>query len=224
MGVQISLQVHNRNIFHISLFYFKSAHFFFSLSQNLQSPFYPKHYCGVFGVYGHPNAAELTYYGLYALQHRGQESAGIVTCDDGEPKTHKGMGLVADVFDNNTLKALSGNSAVGHVRYSTTGSSLLKNAQPFVVDYAKGDMAIAHNGNLNNASLIKSELESKGSIFQSNMDTEVIVHLIARSKEKPPWKGRFMPSNRWRGNGTYISIKSCSSTKCCRCISALCGT
>jgi amidophosphoribosyltransferase len=140
--------------------------------------------CGIFGIYNHPEASNITYLGLYSLQHRGQESAGIVSSDGKHLHHFRQMGLVSEVFTRETLKKLPGRSAIGHVRYSTAGSSELKNAQPFTVDYAKGGAAIAHNGNLTNAFLIKSELESDGSIFQSNMDTEVIVHLIARSKEK----------------------------------------
>jgi amidophosphoribosyltransferase len=138
--------------------------------------------CGIFGVMGHPEAANLAYLGLYALQHRGQESAGIA-CSDGEVITfHKEMGLVADIFSEDILARLPGHTAIGHVRYSTTGSSELKNAQPFVVDFESGSIAVAHNGNLVNAHVLKQELEVGGSIFQSTMDTEVIVHLIARSK------------------------------------------
>jgi len=140
--------------------------------------------CGIFGIFGHPEASNIAYLGLYALQHRGQESCGIVSSDGKQLHHHRQMGLVSEVFTRDILKRLSGKSSIGHVRYSTAGSSELKNAQPFVVDYAKGGLAIAHNGNLTNAFLIKSDLESSGSIFQSNMDTEVIVHLIARSKEK----------------------------------------
>jgi amidophosphoribosyltransferase len=140
--------------------------------------------CGIFGIYDHPEASNITYLGLYSLQHRGQESAGIVSSDGKRLHHFRQMGLVSEVFNRDTLKTLSGRSAIGHVRYSTAGSSELKNAQPFTVEYAKGGVSIAHNGNLTNAFLIKSELESDGSIFQSNMDTEVIVHLIARSKEK----------------------------------------
>jgi amidophosphoribosyltransferase len=140
--------------------------------------------CGIFGIFNHLEASNLAYLGLYALQHRGQESAGIVSSDTRQLYHYRQMGLVSEVFTKEILKRLSGKSAIGHVRYSTAGSSELKNAQPFMVDYYKGSLAIAHNGNLSNASLIRSELESKGSIFQSNMDTEVIVHLIARSKEK----------------------------------------
>jgi len=140
--------------------------------------------CGIFGIYNHLEASNLAYLGLYALQHRGQESAGIVSSDNRQLYHYRQMGLVSEVFTKDILKKLSGKSAIGHVRYSTAGSSELKNAQPFMVDYHKGSLAIAHNGNLTNASFIKCELESRGSIFQSNMDTEVIVHLIARFKEK----------------------------------------
>ena len=140
--------------------------------------------CGIFGIYNHPEASNLTYLGVYALQHRGQESAGIVSSDGRQLHHYRQMGLVYEVFTKDIIKRLPGKSAIGHVRYSTAGSSELKNAQPFVADYYKGGLAIAHNGNLTNAFLIKSELESRGSIFQSNMDTEVIVHLIARSREK----------------------------------------
>src|SRR5580765_5356303 len=142
--------------------------------------FYPKHYCGVFGIYGHPNAAELTYYGLYALQHRGQESAGIVSCDDQQFRVHKGMGLVPQVFTGEILHGLPGNVAVGHTRYSTTGSSHLRNAQPLTVDCARGQIAIAHNGNLTNAAALREELEARGSIFQTTVDSEIILHLMAQ--------------------------------------------
>jgi amidophosphoribosyltransferase len=141
---------------------------------------YPKHYCGVFGVYGHPNAAELTYYGLYALQHRGQESAGIVTSDGKEFYTHKGMGLVSQVFKGDVLHNMVGKLAVGHTRYSTTGSSHLRNAQPLTVDCARGQIAIAHNGNLTNATQLREELEARGSIFQTTVDSEIILHLMAQ--------------------------------------------
>jgi amidophosphoribosyltransferase len=140
----------------------------------------PRHYCGLFGIYGHPNAAELTYYGLYALQHRGQESAGITTSDGTELRTYKGMGLVGQVFDKNILRSLPGHLAIGHVRYSTTGSSNIKNAQPLVVDCARGQIAIGHNGNLTNAARLRAELEEQGSIFQTTVDSEIILHLLAR--------------------------------------------
>jgi amidophosphoribosyltransferase len=141
---------------------------------------YPKHYCGVFGIFGHPNAAELTYYGLYALQHRGQESAGIVTSDGHQFRAHKGMGLVSQVFDGELLHTLVGDIAIGHTRYSTTGSSHLRNAQPITVDCARGQIAIAHNGNLTNAAQLREELEARGSIFQTTVDSEIILHLMAQ--------------------------------------------
>jgi len=141
---------------------------------------YPKHYCGIFGVYGHPNAAELTYYGLYALQHRGQESAGIVTSDGKQFFTHKGMGLVSQVFRGSVLHDMVGSIAIGHTRYSTTGSSHLRNAQPLTVDCARGQIAIAHNGNLTNAARLRDELEARGSIFQTTVDSEIILHLLAQ--------------------------------------------
>jgi amidophosphoribosyltransferase len=140
----------------------------------------PRHYCGLFGIYGHPNAAELTYYGLYALQHRGQESAGITASDGIDLRTYKGMGLVGQVFDKNILRSLPGPLAIGHVRYSTTGSSNIKNAQPLVVDCARGQIAIGHNGNLTNASRLRAELEEQGSIFQTTVDSEIILHLLAQ--------------------------------------------
>src|SRR5262247_346800 len=141
---------------------------------------YPKHYCGVFGVFGHPNAAELTYYGLYALQHRGQESAGIVASDGRQFRAHRGMGLVSQVFDGQVLHQLVGSMAVGHTRYSTTGSSHLRNAQPLTADCGRGQIAIAHNGNLTNAARLREELEARGSIFQTTVDSEIILHLMAQ--------------------------------------------
>src|SRR3954463_14666490 len=142
----------------------------------------PQHECGLFGVFGHPNAAVLTYFGLFALQHRGQESAGIVTSNGPASAfhLHKDMGLVSRVFGPNDLDRLKGTRAMGHVRYSTTGSSTAKNAQPFVVDCVRGQMAIAHNGNLINADVLRDELERKGSIFQTTADSEIILHLLAR--------------------------------------------
>ncbi|MFN2476506.1 MAG: amidophosphoribosyltransferase [Chthoniobacterales bacterium] len=146
---------------------------------------HPQHECGIFAVYGHPNAAVLTYYGLFALQHRGQESAGIVTTN-GEGSTfqlHRDMGLVSQVFGADELEALKGTRAVGHTRYSTTGSSTLKNAQPFVVDCFRGQIAVAHNGNLINAAVLRDELERKGSIFQTTADSEIIPHLLAQPQQ-----------------------------------------
>lgn len=140
--------------------------------------------CGVVGVYGHPEAANMAYLGLYALQHRGQESSGIVSSNGEGLISHRQMGLVADVFKEDVIKRLEGSSAIGHNRYSTAGQSHLKNAQPFVVEYAHGPIAVAHNGNLVNAGILREELEGSGSIFQSTSDTEVIIHLIATSKEE----------------------------------------
>ncbi len=142
----------------------------------------PTHECGVFAVYGHPNAAVLTYYGLFALQHRGQESAGIVTASG--PNTpfirHVDMGLVSQVFSPADLERLKGTRAMGHVRYSTTGSSNLTNAQPLMVNTSRGQIAIGHNGNLVNAALLREELEQHGSIFQTTVDSEIVLHLLAQ--------------------------------------------
>ena len=139
--------------------------------------------CAVMGVYGHPEASNMVYLGLYALQHRGQESTGIVSSDGKGLISHRQMGLVADAYKEDVIKRLEGNSAIGHNRYSTTGQSHLKNAQPFVVEYSQGPIAISHNGNLVNGALLREELERSGSIFQSTTDTEVIIHLIATSRE-----------------------------------------
>jgi len=141
---------------------------------------YPKEYCGIFGIFGHPEAARLTYFGLYALQHRGQESCGIVSGDGYQVRQHRGLGLVPEVFHQDILDKLTGHLAIGHVRYSTTGSTLAVNAQPFVVHHGGETLAIGHNGNLVNALELRHRLEQEGSIFQSTMDTEVIVHLMAR--------------------------------------------
>jgi len=148
------------------------------------SPSYPTHECGVFAVFGHPQAAMLSYYGLFALQHRGQESAGIVVSDSktGAFKMHKGLGLVGQVFAApEALESLSGGDrAIGHVRYSTSGSTNLINSQPFVVNCIRGQVAIGHNGNLVNASVLREELERKGCIFQTTVDSEIILHLLAQ--------------------------------------------
>lgn len=138
-----------------------------------------KEECGIFGIYGHDEAPNITYLGLYALQHRGQESCGIASSDNKNIYFHKGLGLVNDVFKENTLSQLKGRNAIGHVRYSTAGETLLKNAQPLVADYYYGSIAVSHNGNLTNAHTIKRDLEEKGSIFSSTSDTEVVIHLIA---------------------------------------------
>ncbi|MGH0034235.1 MAG: amidophosphoribosyltransferase [Myxococcota bacterium] len=140
--------------------------------------------CGVFGIYGHDEAAHLTYLGLYALQHRGQESCGIVSSDGREHRAHRAMGLVADLFDENLISKLKGRHAIGHVRYSTAGDSTLRNAQPICATTDGGPVAIAHNGNLVNAVAIRRELEGRGAIFHSTSDSEVILHLLARSREE----------------------------------------
>jgi amidophosphoribosyltransferase len=145
--------------------------------------------CGVFGVFaqGHlEEAANFTYLGLHALQHRGQESAGIVSTDGSTLHVHHGMGLVADVFTPEIIARLKGGTAIGHVRYSTTGASHLRNAQPIAVQYAGGAVAVAHNGNLVNADVLRGELEASGSIFTSSTDTEVVVHLLARARQHGP--------------------------------------
>lgn len=138
--------------------------------------------CGIVGIYNHPEAANLTYLCLYSEQHRGQESAGIVSSDDILLHQHKSMGLVADIFTKEILAALKGQSAIGHVRYSTSGSSTIENAQPFVVGTLSEMLAIAHNGNLTNALKLKNELEADGALFQSTIDSEVIMHLVARER------------------------------------------
>lgn len=141
----------------------------------------PEEECGLCGLYGHPEAANLTYLGLYALQHRGQESAGIVSSSGRRIYRHAGMGLVSDVFSRSILRRLRGPFAFGHVRYSTAGDTSLINAQPLLVNTSRGSIAIAHNGNLTNARILRRSLERKGAIFQSSSDSEVLLHLIARS-------------------------------------------
>jgi amidophosphoribosyltransferase len=140
--------------------------------------------CGVFGVFGHPEAANLTYLGLYALQHRGQESAGIVASTGSDLNLYRAMGEVEEIFQPSVLANLPGSSAIGHTRYSTAGDKALLNAQPILIDCNKGKIAVGHNGNLTNALEHRRRLEHRGSIFQSNSDTEVIVHLIARSQAR----------------------------------------
>ncbi len=142
----------------------------------------PREECGIVGVSGAENAAELVFLGLYALQHRGQEAAGICAVDDGRAHLHKELGLVSDVFDADRIASLKGSTAVGHVRYSTAGSGHRANAQPIVVRYSEGDLSIVHNGNLTNARFLKRRLVDDGAIFQSSSDSEVVVHLVARSR------------------------------------------
>jgi amidophosphoribosyltransferase len=138
--------------------------------------------CGIFGIWGHENAAQLTYYGLHSLQHRGQEGAGIVVAHQGTLQGHKGLGLVTEVFHNETLQALNGAAAIGHVRYSTAGGGGYENVQPLLFRSQTGSIALAHNGNLTNAIDLKLQLEAQGSIFQTTSDTEVLAHLIRRSQ------------------------------------------
>ncbi len=163
------------------------------------TPDKPHEACGIVAVCGHPEAAKLTYLGLYALQHRGQESAGIATIHEGRMHVHKGSGLVADVFDEAALRRLPGSVAIGHVRYSTTGSSLETNAQPLVANYRGGALAVAHNGNITNAANIREELEQRGAIFQSSTDTEVLIHLVAQAATADFDEALFMALVRLRG-------------------------
>src|SRR6185436_2617079 len=140
--------------------------------------------CGVVAIYGHPEAAKLAYLGLYALQHRGQESAGICTTEGKEIFCHKSMGHVADIFTSPVLATLPGELAIGHTRYSTAGDTVLLNAQPFSVSCNKGRVAVAHNGNITNATALRAYLERCRSIFQGTRDTEVLLHLVAQSSER----------------------------------------
>ncbi len=140
----------------------------------------PKHECGVCGIYGHEDAAKLAYFGLYALQHRGQESAGIVASDNGKVSIHKAMGLVPEIFSEEILQGMPGDMAMGHVRYSTTGASCVINSQPLMVTHKGCTLAVAHNGNLVNSMKLRQDLEDRGSIFQTSMDSEVVLHLMAR--------------------------------------------
>jgi len=141
----------------------------------------PRHECGVCGIFGHEDASKLTYFGLYALQHRGQESAGIVSSDNGKVFIHKAMGLVPEIFSEEILQGLPGSMAMGHVRYSTTGASNITNSQPLMVTHKGWTLAVAHNGNLVNSMDLREDLEEKGSIFQTAMDSEVVLHLMART-------------------------------------------
>ena len=168
----------------------------------------PREACGIFGIYDHPEAAALTYFGLYALQHRGQESAGIAVAKDMQIVEHKGMGLVSDVFGMDHLAQLDGGSAVGHVRYSTTGSSVLTNAQPFRVRHRKKSYAVAHNGNITNAHILKNELEQAGSIFQSTMDSEIFLHLFVKNLELGFEEALVKTVSRLEGAFSFIMLTS----------------
>jgi len=151
-----------------------------------------KEYCGVVGIYGHKDASQLTYLALYALQHRGEESAGIVSFDGKKVYQHKGMGLVGDIFKEENLKKLKGTLAIGHVRYSTTGSSVVKNVQPLLINHKKGFIAVAHNGNLTNSVDLRNELEDTGSILQTTMDSELIVHFLVKDHQNN-YRGKIAP-------------------------------
>jgi amidophosphoribosyltransferase len=160
--------------------------------------------CGVVAIYGHPEASKLAYLSLYALQHRGQESAGIASSNGERVHLHKAMGLVSDIFNADALARLPGSLAIGHTRYSTTGDSALLNAQPIMVECNKGKIALAHNGNITNALEVRAQLDQQGSIFQTTSDTEVIVHLIARSREQT--LGDAMADSLRRLEGAYSLV------------------
>lgn len=160
--------------------------------------------CGVFGIHGHDEAANIAYLGLHALQHRGQESAGLVAVEDGRLRRHAAMGLVSDAFNRDTLAKLPGTTAIGHVRYSTAGGSEIRNAQPFLFEYAGGQLAIAHNGNIVNANELRAELDASGSIFQTSSDTEVVVHLMAKARE-PDVVGKLVAALK-RVRGAYSLV------------------
>ena len=168
----------------------------------------PREACGLFGICGHPDAVPLTYFGLYALQHRGQESAGISVVRDQAIIEHKGMGLVSDVFDMVLLEQLVGQCAIGHVRYSTTGSSVLTNAQPFMVRHSNKSYAVAHNGNLVNAHILKDELEQAGSIFQTTMDTEVFLHLFVKNLKSGFEQALVETVTRLQGAFSFVVLTS----------------
>ncbi|MBU1172799.1 MAG: amidophosphoribosyltransferase [Proteobacteria bacterium] len=166
----------------------------------------PRDECGVFGIHGHPEAAKIAYFGLYALQHRGQESAGIAVANDKRINIHKGMGLVPEIYTMEDLEKLPGTSAIGHVRYSTTGSSVLTNAQPFIARHKQKTYAVAHNGNLVNAHTLKEELEELGSIFQTTMDSEVAIHLFIRNLHKGFVQGMVDTVSRLKGAFSFVVL------------------
>lgn len=163
--------------------------------------------CGVFGIFGHRRAAELTYLGLYALQHRGQESAGVVTSNRGKFHLHKAMGHVSKVFsDPETIGSLPGRMAIGHTRYSTTGASSLMNIQPFMITNRRSNLAVGHNGNLTNSLELKHDLDSRGSIFQTTSDTEIILHLVATSKKQDRFERITDALKRIRGSYSLVFL------------------
>lgn len=166
----------------------------------------PRDECGVFGIHGHPDAAKIVYFGLYALQHRGQESAGIAVAKDKKIEVLKGMGLVPEIYNMEDLEKLEGSSAIGHVRYSTTGGSTLTNAQPFIARHKEKMYAVAHNGNLVNAHKLKLELEEMGSIFQTTMDSEVALHLFVRNIQKGIVQGLVDTMSRLEGAFSFVVL------------------
>jgi len=168
----------------------------------------PRESCGIFGICGHPEAAAVTYFGLYALQHRGQESAGIAVARSESIFAHRGMGLVPDVFDVNHLEELEGCCGIGHVRYSTTGSSILTNAQPFIVRHRKKAYAVGHNGNITNAHILKEELEQAGSIFQSTMDSEIMLHLFVKNLKHGFEEALVRSVKRLEGAFSFVMLTS----------------
>ncbi len=165
-----------------------------------------KHHCGIFGIFNHPQAARITQLGLFALQHRGEEAAGICTSDSSDLYLVKKMGLVGEVFDEDSFAQLPGKNAIGHVRYSTTGSSTLLNAQPCKVDYSRGQIAIAHNGNLVNSQILRAELEAYGSIFGSTIDSEVFVHMIAKPSYRSHEEGVIGATKRAKGAFSLVLL------------------
>lgn len=168
----------------------------------------PREECGIVGVYGHPEAAKMVYLGLYALQHRGQESAGIVSSNGEKLRIYKNKGLVSEVFSpRERLDELKGSMAIGHVRYSTTGSNRIANAQPLLVNYRGGSLAIAHNGNLINAAELRAELEGRGAIFQGTADSEIIVHLIAQAASDEFLEGLATSLYRIRGAWSLLFLR-----------------
>ena len=168
----------------------------------------PREACGIFGIHDYHEVAKLCYFGLYALQHRGQESAGIAVADGNDIAVHKGMGLVPDVFEIDHLKTLKGDSAIGHVRYSTTGSSTISNAQPFVVRHKNKSYAVAHNGNLVNALQLKNELEESGSIFQTTMDSEIFLHLFVKNMKHGFENALVETVSRLKGAFSFVALTS----------------
>ena len=175
-------------------------------SRNDAAPDKFKDECGVFGIFGHADAAHMTYLGLYALQHRGQESAGIAVAHNGRIKQSRAMGYVSDVFNEQVLAGLVGRAAIGHVRYSTFGDSRVVNAQPILIDCAHGQISLCHNGNLVNAAELKDELVQAGSIFQTNSDTEVVLHLHARSRAKTAEDAMVESVSRVRGAFSLVML------------------